>query len=510
MVDKKKKDKSLASKNDANQRMNDANSELEKLEAELKARANDASDKADSKKEPSTQKPSAAPSSQPSASTATYSSKDKPSAKPENKSKPEPSASFSSSSQRSQSASSHSQQNNKKSGGISILGLFGFLFGLIALAGVAYLYWLQQQTALSHQQQLEQNQVIAQQSLVETRRTVEKVQNNLTALESNQQNNNEFVQDTQRQLTSLTARIKELGQVQPNTWLAAESLYLVNLAERRLLIEQDINTAIQLLVDANIRLDAMNDPSVFYLRQAISEDLALLAAIPKPDTDSVYLALSGVIRQLETLPLAHIYVPDPAELPTKPEISDDVNDWQANLLASVKRFMGNFISVTRRESAVEPELPPKQRWFVRANIRQQLLIAQQSVLEGNVAIYQDALTNVERWLKQYFDLTQPSVVASINTIIELNKKNVAQVLPANLSSQALLNKHVVGLMQLQQQQLQEQLRTPSPSETDLNDSEQSEDRPKTVDDGGTESTETNQPQENSTEQTSVETEVNNG
>ena len=427
MVDKKNKDNPQSPKQDPDKRMADASAELAKLEAELKASS--------------------------SIERASSSNKDN-----QVDSKPTTKATASTKTQQG-STSKHSNaprkpQNTKQKSSFSWLGLFGFLFGLIALAGVAYLYWLQMQTNNQQTNQLEQTQIIAQQSVVEARKAVQQVQNNLNTLQLSQQTNNDFVLDSQRQLNSLRDRIKELGQSQPNTWLAAESLYLVNLAERRLLVEQDVGTAIQLLVDANIRLDAMNDPSVFYLREAISEDLALLAAIKKPETDAVYLSLSGVLSQLESLPLAHIYVPDPAEAPQKPSVSEDVKDWQSNLVASVKRFMGNFITVTRRDTAVEPELPPKQRWYVRANIRQQLLIAQQSTLKGNDTIYHDALSHAERWLKQYFDLTQPPVVATINTLNELKNKNVALTLPSDLSSQAMLSQYVIGLMQLQQSEAQ--------------------------------------------------------
>lgn len=345
---------------------------------------------------------------------------------------------------------SHDTKAQRQKSSFSWLAFFAFILSLLSIAGAAYVYWLFDQTKQSVTEQQRHTADIAKQSLLESKNTLVDVQNTLSTLQRNQQSNNTFVMDTQRQLQSLNSRMKELGQSQPNTWLAAESLYLVNLAERRLLIENDVNTAIQLLVDANLRLDAMNDTSVFYLRTAISEDLAMLSNLAKPATDDAYLALSGLVSQLETLPLAHIYVPDPAKAEPKPEVSNDASDWKDNLATSVKRFMGNFITVTRRETAVEPELPPKQRWYVRANIRQQLLIAQQATLDTNNARFVDAVSHAEKWLTQYFDTSKPSVVATINTLSELKRTNVSIEIPSGLGSQALLNKFVIEQIQLQQ------------------------------------------------------------
>ena len=443
MADEQNKDKK-----NADQKTADAVAELAKLEAELKAKSEQRASESRS-------------SSEHSSSQSTSQSTSKVS---------RPSGSKQTSSM-SNTRETKGQTHTVKATGsrFSWLALFAFLFSLVAIAGAAYLYWLMQTLQSDNQAAQEQAKIIAQQSLLETRNTVETVQDNLTALQRNQQNSNDFVLDTQRHLQSLNARIKELGQSQPNTWLAAESLYLVNLAERRLAVEQDVNSAIQLLVDANLRLDAMNDPSVFYLREAISVDLAMLANLPSADTESVYLSLSGLISQADTLPLAHIYVPEPVQPAEKQEVSDNASDWKENLKISFQRFFGNFVKVTRRETAVEPELPPKQRWFVRTNVQQQLTMAQHAALKGQQAIYNDALSKVEKWIKQYFDITDVAVVSTLNTLSELQRKPISVSTPTELTAQPLLNKYVVGQIQLQQQQLKTQQQDTPPKKDQPNE-----------------------------------------
>lgn len=434
----KNKEKSKAAQKTAN-----ANAEIEKLEAELKAQAalSAASSKPMSSsqetKKPSSSQPDVKPSSNPSSGSSSGSNS-QPDVKP---------ASGSGSGSTPNSSSRVPANKTKKP--FSWLALFAFLFSLVAVSGVAYLWWQAQQFTQTQQKDLEQTKTLAEQSYQQTRNTLQNVQDNLAQLQLNQQRGNDFVLNTQQSLQSLNNRIKELGQSQPNTWLAAESLYLVNLAEHRLLIEKDTATAVQLLLAANVRLVAMQDPSVFYIRTAISEDIAVLNSIVQPDTESSFLAISGVISQLETLPLARKYTPDPVANESKPQVSEDISDWKQNLANSVERFMGNFVTITRRDTPIEPELPPKQQWFVRANVTSQLLAAQNASLNYKQKIYQTSIDQSLTWLRQYFDLSSPAVISAITTLEAIQNKQVELQLPAGLTTQPLLKAYVAQQLNLQ-------------------------------------------------------------
>lgn len=321
----------------------------------------------------------------------------------------------------------------------SWLAIFAFIFSIAASAFVGFFWW-QSQLWLKNQEQVEQ---LKQQTIVNTQQMLNQLQTKLTQLEvMSEQKLNQTEADTKQineSLSSLALRIKELGKSQPNYWLAAEAGYLINLAERRLLIEQDANTAIQLLLDANQRLTAMQDPSVFHIREALSEDVASLYSIKQPDSDSVYLALSGLIEETKSIKFAQVYIPEPNKNAKKElQVSSEVNDWSDNLLISVRRFFGNFITITHREAKVQPQLPADQKWFVRANITTQLLMAQNATVDKNQALYNDALAKIEDWIAQYFDATDARVMAMNVTLSELKQKDIGLVLPEELNAQPLI------------------------------------------------------------------------
>lgn len=325
----------------------------------------------------------------------------------------------------------------------SWFSIFAFIFSVAASAFVGFFWW-QSQLWLKNQEQVDQ---LKQQAVINTQQSLNQLQAKLNQLQlvveqkQNQtQNNSAKINDS---LNSLAARIKELGQSQPNYWLAAEAGYLINLAERRLLVEQDVNTAIQLLLDANQRLTAMQDPSVFHIRAGISEDIASLYTVKQPDSDSIYLSISGLIKQTENIKFAQVYIPKPnTDTELQPEVSGEVDDWYNNLLTSLKRFFGNFITITQRDAEVQPQLPADQKWFVRANLTTQMLMAQNAILDKNQALYEDALKQVETWVMQYFDTDDAAVISFITTLNALKQKDIGLSLPTGLQAQPLISNYL--------------------------------------------------------------------
>lgn len=408
---------------DADTKTQQANEEIERLEAELKAQQE--ADKTSSDDEKETRQQPAAdiePSLEPS---------------------PEPSREFANTSKN---AFKHSEPSQRK---FSWWGFLAFWISLAAASAVGYLWWQAKlwqndlQASVSESQQA--NQRLANQSFKQANETMTQVQRHLAQLQQNQQNSNDFVVASQRDLTALSQRVKELGQSQPNTWLAAEASYLVNLAEHRLIIEKDVNTAIQLLIEANLRLTAMNDPSVFYLRTSISEDIARLSSVTTPETEAIYLSLSGLMSQVANWPFAHKYIPEPTATEPEVDLSEDVAEWRDNLAKTVDKLMTNFIRIERRDVKVEPELPPSERWFVRANISAQITAAQHASLNHQSDVYAQSLQQIELWIKQYFDQQSATVQSALNTLLALKQKSVTISLPNELSSQALLANYVNSL-----------------------------------------------------------------
>lgn len=73
-------------------------------------------------------------------------------------------------------------------------------------------------------------------------------------------------------------------------------------------------------------------------------------------------------------------------------VSANPDEWESNLKKNWVKFTENFVTIRRRDGAVEALLSPQQEIFLRENLKTKLLQAQLSVYREQQALYEDSLT----------------------------------------------------------------------------------------------------------------------
>jgi uroporphyrin-III C-methyltransferase len=247
------------------------------------------------------------------------------------------------------------------------------------------------------------------------------------------------VQLTQQQtsIESLQMALADIKGRRPNDWLLAESDYLTKLAGRKLFLEHDVSTATHLMESADLRIAALNDPSLMPLRKAIAEDITKLKTVPLIDRDGLVLRLSALEQQIDKLPLANAILPDEKPIENK-EVSQNINDWQDNLMASLKSFSDQFITFRTRDGNVVPLLSPEQHFYLRENLKAKLETAIKSVYVEQQELYTTALTTAKQWSETYLSPTDNSVKQFNSALESLSKAEVQVTYPVKLESQSLL------------------------------------------------------------------------
>lgn len=278
---------------------------------------------------------------------------------------------------------------------------------------------------LSTQQQLQQQM---EQNTAQLDSTAKKLTSE-TETQLNQQ---------QKSIESLQLAIADVKGRRPNDWLLAEADYLVKMAGRKLYLEHDPETATQLMESADQRIAALNDPSLTPLRQAMSSDITALKSIPLIDRDGLVLRLISLEQQIEQLPLANAILPE-AQQETQEVVSQDINDWQHNLMTSLKDFASNFITFRSRDGNVIPLLSPKQDFYLRENLKAKLETAIRAVYDRQTEIYTSSLTTAEKWSGSFFNPDDKGVKSFRSTINELAKQQINVTYPVKLVSQAPLS-----------------------------------------------------------------------
>ncbi|MEN3757282.1 uroporphyrinogen-III C-methyltransferase [Aeromonas veronii] len=326
--------------------------------------------------------------------------------------------------------------NGNKSRSGAVLGGVAILLAL-GLTGGLYLHG--HKNAVAQQAELAQLKQQLASALSKIDQTSSKDAEQLAALDQTQQR-------LQGEMQGLQNRVLDLNDKRPNDWMLAESEYLVRMAGRKLWLEHDLVSAITLLGNADERIAALNDPSLMPIRKALAEDIAKLKGMPRIDREGLTLKLAALSDQIELLPLSTVSMP---EAKTEPDqaVSTNPDEWESNLKKNWVKFTENFVTIRRRDGAVEALLSPQQEIFLRENLKTKLLQAQLSVYREQQALYEDSLDKAQRWLTQYFDTDNSATRYMQGEIDKLKGEQIQIDYPAQFKTQAMLEQVLTERLQ---------------------------------------------------------------
>ncbi|OBT10212.1 heme biosynthesis operon protein HemX [Vibrio sp. UCD-FRSSP16_10] len=246
-----------------------------------------------------------------------------------------------------------------------------------------------------------------------------------------------LINQQQKSIESLQLAIADVKGRRPNDWLLAEADYLVKLAGRKLYLEHDLVTTTKLMEAADQRIATLNDPSLVPLRKAMAKDITKLRSLPLIDRDGVALKLIALQEQVDKLPLANAILPEAAQ-ETQKHVSQDIQDWKANLSTSLENFAEHFITFRVRDGSAVPLLSPQQHFYLRENIKAKLETAIKATYSEQEEIYQKSLNVALQWSKTYLDQDATSVTEFESSLASLAKVKVDLKYPAKLETNQLI------------------------------------------------------------------------
>ncbi|MFQ1768488.1 uroporphyrinogen-III C-methyltransferase [Aeromonas veronii] len=326
--------------------------------------------------------------------------------------------------------------NGSKSRSGAVLGGVAILLAL-GLTGGLYLHG--HKNAVAQQAELAQLKQQLASALSKIDQTSSKDAEQLAALDQTQQR-------LQGEMQGLQNRVLDLNDKRPNDWMLAESEYLVRMAGRKLWLEHDLVSAITLLGNADERIAALNDPSLMPIRKALAEDIAKLKGMPRIDREGLTLKLAALSDQIELLPLSTVSMPE-AKAEADQAVSTNPDEWESNLKKNWVKFTENFVTIRRRDGAVEALLSPQQEIFLRENLKTKLLQAQLSVYREQQALYEDSLDKAQRWLTQYFDTDNSATRYMQGELDKLKGEQIQIDYPAQFKTQAMLEQVLTERLQ---------------------------------------------------------------
>ncbi|CAA0274726.1 Uroporphyrin-III C-methyltransferase [Alteromonas infernus] len=344
-----------------------------------------------------------------------------------------------------QSESSKSGAKQKKSSGNGLLWFVVIILFLLVLgmAGAGYWYYMQQQSA-------SQETVIAQQNNASQLNAIERERADILASIENVTRTNQTLESTVAELKSQNEQLalqaestlQQLNNMEgrrPADWLIAEADYLVRMAGRKLWLENDVRTAILLLVNADKRLKSLADPSVLPVRATLAEDIQTLQQLNPVSQSSVALALTGMMAQIDKLPLDTFEKPEDSNAQDT-TLSESADDWQENLAKVWRSLVDDFLTVKSIEGPVEPVLSLEAQFLAKEQLRLQLMHAQTAALQGDEGLYSQSLQYAQTLLTEKFDTEKSQVTGFMDALQNLSATDIARPIPTELASQKPLER----------------------------------------------------------------------
>jgi uncharacterized protein HemX len=331
--------------------------------------------------------------------------------------------------------------SRKGSGGIAWLALF---LALAAAAGVGYMIMQDWRARADAEQSAssvaELRNRLASSSdamqnldagLAQLAAADEQVAAQLRALRSDLEQRAQLLDSLPSRMSNLENRVAAVQGISAgarNTLLLAEAEYYMQLANAQLQLAGNPELAAMALGMADDRIVQLADPALTEVRRALSDELAALDVMDKPDIEGATLTLSSLAGVVATLPLRQVGADDVEQASGAAEESSGVD----RAWSSVKRAASGLVRVTPPDETAAPLLTPDAEYFLRTNLTLQLQVARLALLRGEQAVFEQGLVDADHWLRDYFDTDSAQVRGARATIDEI-RSGMVTVSPPDIS-----------------------------------------------------------------------------
>lgn len=315
------------------------------------------------------------------------------------------------------------------------VGGAGYYFGQQQMAKIQ-----QKLTALENQTgaDLSSNNTNNNKRLTQLEQGLKTTQENIVQLE-------QLIVSKTGEITSLQTQMKQVSQLaiaqQPSDWLFSEADFLLNNALRKLVLDNDVDTAVSLLKLADEALVKVNNSQANEIRSAINQDLKQLLSLSSVDQNAVMQKLSQLANTVDELQALNVNFDETSK--NNDKLSNNITDWQQNIEKSATSFLNHFIRISPKQNSNKKELlAPNQDIYLRENIRLRLQLAIMAVPRQQNELYKQSLEAVSSWVRSYFDTNSEVTQNFLKLVDGLSDTSIYVDVPEQLKSLTLLDKYL--------------------------------------------------------------------
>ncbi|NVJ59177.1 MAG: uroporphyrinogen-III C-methyltransferase [Gammaproteobacteria bacterium] len=312
--------------------------------------------------------------------------------------------------------------------------VFSVAVGLLSIISIGLVGWVIYE---NHLQKLKLEETVKQQA-----QAIEKFESDINDFsQSNQQSQQAMrsvestmngMSNTQtllrQQLTTTQDKLRLLSSTGKQDWVLEQINYYLALAQKKIIFEDNIQTAIALLREAQNQLKSQADLNLYQLEQAISDDITNLAALPKRNKAMLLMQLTSLEQEVEKLsPIA------PQFKNVSESTTPENKEWFDALLETLNEIGESSIKYRDHSEKVQPLMTQEQTRVIKTTIQLLLTQAQSAVINSQPDYYENRLAQASKIINEFFVLDD--VGGSLaSKLEELAKQSFPQQVNVELKS----------------------------------------------------------------------------
>ena len=249
------------------------------------------------------------------------------------------------------------------------------------------------------------------------------------------------------QAETLTSFYRDMQKQGSNEdWAIAEVEYLLIIAMQRLLLEEDVTTALAAMEAADLRLNNLSNPGLLLVRKQLASDMNQLRSVNLADTVGMAIYLADMVDLSADLPLrAEVIVEtmDPSSTDTNASNDEPVVDplWK-RIPKILWQEIKSLVVIKRSGEVKQALLLPNEEYFLYQNLRLELESARQAVLRSDSQNLRSSIDLILPWMRQYFNTSDSAVVNVMETLDKMRSVELKPDLPDVSSSLESLRAYI--------------------------------------------------------------------
>ncbi len=209
------------------------------------------------------------------------------------------------------------------------------------------------------------------------------------------------LQEREAELRAAVADVHRRVGRSGTQWMIAETEYLLRIANHRLILARDAETARIAMELADQRLRDTQDPGWAGVREQIARDIAKLSTFETPDSAGLAARLTAMIEQIPQLKIARATIGAERTLPQRVTREPGERSWDT-LLDDVWAGFKDSVRIRERDKPVQAMLAPEHQFFLYENLKLHLEAARLGLARNDPALYSDNLATAADWLNKFF------------------------------------------------------------------------------------------------------------